>query len=128
MADEGENPIVEGEEEEEEEEEQEEEEEPLEGGEALHACLRVCGLVLAQENAVMAEGFPDIVSFRFMERKSLSEMVKRIGSLRQGSTRIGEYQLRNMEAFAWWIHDMKRCNRDIVAEEFDAVTVGDLFK
>jgi len=100
MADEGENPIVEGEEEEE-EEEQEEEEEPLEGGEALRACLHVCGLVLTQENAVMAEGFPDIVSFRFMEHKSLCEMVKRIGSLRQGSTRIGEYQLRNMEAFAW---------------------------
>jgi hypothetical protein len=54
----------------------------LEGADALRACLRVCGLVDDQENAVMEEGFPDIFSFHFMDRKSLSEMVKRIASLR----------------------------------------------
>ncbi len=105
------------------EEEEEEETAPLEGADALRACLRVCGLVDDQENAVMEEGFPDIFSFRFMDRKSLSEMVKRIASLRRGAVRIGEFQLRNMEAFAWWIRDMKRRDRDIVAEKFDDETL-----
>jgi hypothetical protein len=51
-------------------------------------------------------------------------MVKRIGSLRRNSVRIGEYHLRNMEALAWWIRDQRCRNREIYAEEFDVDVVA----
>ena len=95
----------------------------MEGDEALHACLIVCGLNEKQQDAVLAEGFPDLSSFRSMNHSSLTEMVKHIGSLKKNSVHIGEYHLHNMEALAWWIHDQRHRNREIVAEEFDAVTL-----
>jgi hypothetical protein len=82
-------------------------EEELEGDEALRACLIVCGLNEQQQNAVLGEGFLDLMSFCSMNCSSLREMVKCISSLRRNSVHIGEYHLHNMEALAWWIHDQK---------------------
>jgi hypothetical protein len=94
-------------------------EEELEGDEALRACLIVCGLNEQQQNAVLGEGFLDLMSFCSMHCSSLSEMVKHIGSLTRNSVCINEYHLHNMEASAWPIHDQRHHNREIYAEEFD---------
>jgi hypothetical protein len=64
-------------------------EEELEGDEALCACLIVCGLNEQKQN-VLAEGFPDMMSFHSMNCSSLKEMVKHIGSLKRSSVHIGE--------------------------------------
>jgi hypothetical protein len=75
-------------------------EEELEGDEAFCACVIVCGLNEQQQNAVLAQGFPDLMSFHSMNCSSPSEMVKHIGSLKRSSVHIGEYHLHNMEALA----------------------------
>ena len=94
---------------------------PLGGVEAVRHVLTVCGFQTAAERAsVIAEGFIEVSDFGKMKAKNFANMAQKISRLahNRGGFRLGEVQVRNLEALAYWVRDHKRRNEPIVAELF----------
>ena len=98
---------------------------PLAGLDAVRHVLAVCGFQTAAERAsVIAEGFDDVSDFGKMRAKNFASMAQKISRIAQnrGGFRLGEVQVRNLEALAYWVRDHKRRNEPIVAETFTVAT------
>lgn len=93
----------------------------------LRACLTVCGLDAAQQNAIVLEGFNTLDDFSLMRPKHITDMVKRICSLsvNRGGVRIGQLQIRKLEGLLYWTFDCRRRNLPLDYCEFTAAKVGE---
>ena len=100
---------------------------PLAGTPAVLDALATCGLDAAQRGAIVAEGFTTLSEFGRMRNKDLAQMVRRITSLpvARGGVRIGQVQLRKMEALVYWVKDRRRRSQDLVVEDFTEATLED---
>lgn len=93
----------------------------------LRACSTVCGLSANQQNAIIAEGFNTLDDFNLLCPKHITDMIKRIVSLPVacGGIRIGQLQIRRLEAFLYWTFDCRRRNLPFNYLEFTAAKVNE---
>jgi uncharacterized membrane protein YgcG len=94
---------------------------PLVGIPAIDYVLGVCGIEPQKRVSIISEGFVEVADFANLRQgKDIADMAKRLVSLRanQGHARIGQLQIRYLEALVYWTKDKKRRGQPIEAEEW----------
>lgn len=88
----------------------------------LNYVLGVCGIDTdAKRASIIAEGFTEVADFANLRQgKDIPDMAKRLIGLRanQGQARIGQLQIRYLEALVYWTKDKKRRGQPVVADDW----------
>ena len=94
---------------------------PLQGEEAVHHVLSICGFILpAERQSLMDEGFHDLSDFGIMTSRDITEMASKLSKtpVARGGMRIGAVHVRRLEGLAYWVTDRQRRSQPLVAEDF----------
>ena len=104
--------------------------EPLIDEQGVAEALRLCGCSVEQRNALVGEGFINMIDFLVIQPKDVAGMCTNLARIpvNRGGSKIGTVTMKKVEALVMWCHDREREGLELDANAFAQNTLTEYVK